>query len=55
MEFSDSITGIMLQCVERQLGQMPRIIDQDPEQKTQYLALQQRRQALKQSLQGRNG
>ena len=52
LEFSDSVTGIRLQWVEALLGRMPKIVEQSTDQRAQYLELQQRRQALKQSLQG---
>ncbi len=52
LEFSDSVTGIRLQWVESLLSRMPKIIEQTTDQRTQYLDLQQRRQVLKQSLQG---
>jgi DNA primase len=52
LEFSDSVTGIRLQWVEALLSRMPKIVDQNTDQRAQYLDLQQRRQALKQSLQG---
>jgi hypothetical protein len=38
--------------VDAQLQDMPRIVEQDPAQKAMYMKLQQRRQELKQSLQG---
>jgi len=52
LEFSDSVTGIRLQWVEALLGAMPKIVEQSTDQRAQYLELQQRRQALKQSLRG---
>jgi DNA primase len=52
LEFSDSVTGIRLQWVESLLARMPKIVEQTVDQRAQYLDLQQRRQALRQSLQG---
>jgi DNA primase len=52
LEFSDSVTGIRLAWVESRLAAMPKIVEQSATQRVDYLALQQRRQALKQSLQG---
>lgn len=52
LEFSDSVSGIRLAWVEALLARMPRIVEQSTEQRADYLALQQRRQELKQGLQG---
>jgi DNA primase len=52
LEFCDSVTGVRLTWVDAQLQVMPRIVEQDPAQKAMYMKLQQRRQELKQSLQG---
>jgi len=52
LEFSDSVTGIRLAWVDALLVRMPRIVEQSTDQRTEYLALQQRQHALKQSLQG---
>jgi hypothetical protein len=53
LEFSDSVTGIRLQWVDTLLGRMPKIVEQSADQRAQYLELQKRRQALRDSLQGR--
>ncbi|MFT5139497.1 MAG: DNA primase [Lysobacterales bacterium] len=52
LEFSDSVTGIRLSWVDSRLAGMPKIVEQSAAQRVDYLALQQRRQELKQSLQG---
>ncbi len=54
LEFSDSVTGIRLTWVDALLARMPKIVEQSAKQRVEYLALQQRRQVLKQSLQGDN-
>jgi DNA primase len=55
LEFSDSVSGIRLAWVEARQAQLPsRIVEQSTEQRADYLALQNRRQELKQSLQGSN-
>jgi DNA primase len=54
LEFSDSVNGIRLLWIDALLARMPRISDLSAEQKVEYRALQQRQQALKQSLQGNN-
>jgi DNA primase len=54
LEFSDSVNGIRLMWVEALLAKMPKIVEQSTEQRAEYLVLQQRRQELKQGLQGSN-
>ncbi len=51
LEFRDAVTGIRLQWTEALLARMPRIVEQSSAQREQFLELQQRRQALKNSLQ----
>ena len=52
LEFSDSVSGIRLAWVEALLARMPKIVEQSTEQRAEFLVLQQRRQDLKQNLQG---
>lgn len=51
-EFRDALTGLELQWIDSLISRMPRIIDQNKEQKQELLELQQRRQALKNVLAG---
>lgn len=51
-EFQDALTSIKLQWVEARLAEMPRIVDLEEDQRSEYLALQQRRQGLRDKLQG---
>jgi len=51
-EFRDAVTGLELQWTEKQISQMPRIVDLGPEEKALLLQLQQRRQELIEFLQG---
>jgi hypothetical protein len=54
MEFQDALTHLRLRQVQEELSLMPRIIDQDAEQKQTYRALQARIQRLKQDLRGQD-
>jgi DNA primase len=51
MEYRDAVTGIRLQWTEALLERMPKIVEQSSAEREQYLALQQRRQELRRSLQ----
>jgi DNA primase len=51
-EFQDAMTGLELQWTETRINCLPKIVEQSPEQKVKLLELQQRRQQLKQTLQG---
>jgi hypothetical protein len=51
MEYRDAVTGIRLQWTEALLERMPKIVDQNSTERERYLALQQRRQELRRSLQ----
>ena len=51
-EFRDAVTGLELQWTEARIAEMPRIVDLGPEQKSELLALQNRRQELIGRLQG---
>lgn len=51
-EFRDAVTGLELQWTEARIAEMPKIVDLGPEQKSELLALQNRRQELIGRLQG---
>jgi hypothetical protein len=52
-ELRDALTQLELQWTEQQIRQIPpRIAEQGPDQRSQLLALQQKRQALISALQG---
>ena len=51
-EFLDAVRGLELQWVESRIGRMPKIVDLDPEDRQELLALQQRRQQLIGEIQG---
>ncbi|MEM1412226.1 MAG: DNA primase [Pseudomonadota bacterium] len=53
VEFLDALAGIRLQRVEADLAALPRIVDQDPEQKAQFRALQAEKSKLRDALRGR--
>jgi DNA primase len=51
-EFRDAVTGLELQWTNARLAEMPRIVDLGPDQRSELLALQNRRQELIGRLQG---
>jgi len=51
-EFRDAVTRLELQWTESRIARMPRIIELGPEERSELLALQRRRQELIRSLQG---
>ncbi len=52
-EFADALTSLELAWLDENLGQMPRISEQNAEQRAQFIALQQERERLKAILSGR--
>lgn len=52
-EFADALTSLELAWLEENLGAMPRISEQNAEQRAQFIALQQERERLKAILGGR--
>ena len=54
-EFTDSIVGLELAWLDSKLEQLPRIIDQSTEQRTEYFALLEQRNELKAVLAGQKG
>lgn len=53
VEFLDALAGIRLQRVEADLAAMPRIVDQGPEEKARFRALQTEKSRLRDALRGR--
>jgi DNA primase len=53
-EFGDAVTGLELQWTEARIARTPRIVDLGKEERARLLALQQRRQALIEALQGKD-
>lgn len=51
-EFRDAVTRLELQWTESRIARMPRIIELGPEERSELLALQRRRQDLIRGLQG---
>jgi len=52
-EFLDALTGLELAWLDENLGMMPRISEQTATQRTEFIALQQKREKLKAILAGR--
>ncbi len=51
-EFSDVVTGLVLQWMEKQISAVPNIIDLNTEERARLLFLQRKRQQLRESLMG---
>ncbi len=52
-EFADALTGLELAWLDETLGTLPRISEQNAEQRAEFIALQQKRERLKAILAGR--
>jgi len=53
VEFLDALAGIRLRQVESELAELPRIVDQDEEQRARFRTLQSEKSRLRDSLRGR--
>ncbi len=53
VEFLDALAGLRLKKVEADIARLPRIVEQDTEQKARFRALQNEKNQLRDALRGR--